>query len=90
MPDPTPGYPDHAAPTVQTVGVSPKMVAATVTTTVIGIVIAVLNALQADPSLLGGLPTVAQSLLLVLVPPLLAGLATYQAGPGNVTISNRS
>lgn len=89
MPDPTPGFPDHAAPVARTEGVSPKMVAATVTTTVIGIVVAVLNALQSDPSLLGGLPTVVQSLLLVLIPPLLAGLATYQASPGNITV-NRS
>jgi hypothetical protein len=87
MTDPTPGYPDHAAPAVKTVGWSPKMVTATAVTTVIGIVVAILNALQADPALFGDLPTPVQSLLLVIIPPILAGFATYQASPGNVTVS---
>lgn len=87
MTDPTPGVPDHAAPSVKTVGWSPKMVTATAVTTLIGIVVAILNALQADPSLFGDLPTPVQSLLLVVIPPILAGFATYQASPGAVTIS---
>lgn len=82
----TPGVPDHAAPTVKTVGWSPKMIAATAATTLVGVVVALLNALQADPSLFGDLPTWAQSLLLVVIPPVLAGFASYSAGPGEVTV----
>lgn len=91
MPDPTPGYPGHAAPVVQTEGYSPKMIAATAVTTLVGIVVALLNALQANASLLGGLNPVLQFVILTAIPPLLAGLAAYQASPGNVTVtSNRS
>jgi hypothetical protein len=86
MTDPTPGVPDHAAPTVETVGWSPKMITATAVTTVVGIVVAVLNALQADPSMFGDLPTELQSLILVIIPPILTGIATYSASPGNVTV----
>lgn len=86
MTDPTPGYPDHAVPVVQTVGASPKMIAATAVSTLVGIVVAVLNALQANPNLFGTLPTAVQSLILVVVPPLLTGFAAYQASPGNVTL----
>jgi hypothetical protein len=78
--------PSHIAPVVKTVGWSPKMVASTVVTTVIGIVVAILNALQADPSLFGDLPTPVQSLILVVIPPILAGFAAYQASPGNVEV----
>jgi hypothetical protein len=84
MVDPTPGFPDHAAPATKTVGWSPKMLAATATTTLVGIVVALLNALQADPSLFGDTPTWLQSLLLIVIPPLLAGFASYQASPGAV------
>jgi hypothetical protein len=86
MTDPTPGFADHAAPSVQTVGWSPKMITATVMTTLLGIVVAILNALQADPDLFGDLPTELQSLLLVVIPPILTGIATYTAAPGNVTV----
>lgn len=84
MTDPTPGVPDHATSTTQTIGWSPKMVAATAATTLVGIVVAILNALQENPSLFGALPTWLQSLLLVVIPPLLAGFASYQASPGTV------
>lgn len=90
MVDPTPGFPDHAAPVVKTEGVSPKMVAATAVTTLVGIVVALLNAVQANTSLLGGLDPVLQFIILTAIPPALAGFAAYQASPGNVTISNRS
>ena len=82
----TPGVPDHAAPAVRTEGFSPKMVAATAATTLVGVVVALLNALQADPNLFGDLPTVWQSVILVVVPPVLAGFASYSASPGNVTV----
>jgi hypothetical protein len=83
----TPGAPDRAAPAVRTVGLSPKTVWATAAGTLVGVVVAVLNAVQDNPSLLGGLPTWAQSLLLIIIPPLLTGLAGYQASPGDVTIT---
>jgi hypothetical protein len=67
-----------------TVGVSPKMVAATVVTTVVGVIVALLNALQADASLLGGLNPVLQFIVLTAIPPVLAGFAAYQARPGDV------
>jgi hypothetical protein len=75
-------------PVVKTEGFSPKMIAATVVSALIGVVIATLNALQENPSLLGGLPLWAQSLALLLIPPVAAGLAAFQASPGSVTISN--
>ena len=84
-PDP---IPDPSMPVVRTVGWSPKMVASTAVATVIGIVVAILNALQANPNLLGQLPTPVQSLLLVIIPPILAGFAAYQAPPGNITLTS--
>jgi hypothetical protein len=82
--DPNPGRPDHAQPTMTTVGASPKMIAATAVSTLVGIVVALLNALQANPNLFGDLPTPVQSLILVVVPPLLTGFAAYTASPGSV------
>jgi hypothetical protein len=80
---------ESTAPVVKTVGTSPKMIAATAVTTLVGIVVAILNALQADPNLFGELPVVWQSVILVVIPPLLAGFATYQASPGTVSIEGR-
>lgn len=89
-PEPSSGH-SAPVPVVTTVGTSPKMLAATAVTTLVGIVVALLNALQADASLLGGLHPVAQFIIITAIPPLLAGFAAYQAGPGTVTISsNRS
>lgn len=82
----TPGVPDHAAQ-VKTVGLSPKMIAPTVVTTAVGIAVALLNALQADATMLGGLHPVLQFVILTSIPPILAGFAAYQASPGNVTVS---
>lgn len=84
----TPGVPDHAAPTVKTVGWSPKMIAPTVVTTLVGVVVALLNAVAADASMLGGLHPVLQFVILTAIPPVLAGFAAYQASPGNVTVSH--
>lgn len=78
--------PGHSVPVVKTEGFSPKMVAATVASALVGVVVAVLNALQENPTLLGGLPVWAQSLVLIVIPPLLAGLAAFQASPGTVTM----
>jgi len=86
MTDPTPGYPDHAAPAVKTEGVSPKAIAATVVGALVGVIITTLNAMQTNPDLLGTLPTFWQSAILLVIPPVLTFLAAYQAGPGAVTV----
>jgi hypothetical protein len=87
----TPGVPDHAAPepVVATVGLSPKMIWSTAGTTLVMVVVAVLNAVQTNPGLIGGLPLWAQSLILIVIPPVLVGFASYQAGPGDVTVGGR-
>lgn len=84
MTDPTPGVPDHAAPATRTVGFSPKAIASTVVAALVGVVVTVLNAVQENPDLLGGLPVMVQSLILLLVPPVITWLAAYQASPGTV------
>jgi len=56
-----------------------KVIASTLMTTVVGIAIALLNALAADSSLLGPLPAWLQGVILALVPAALAFLAGYQA-----------
>ncbi|MFJ4916045.1 holin [Streptomyces sp. NPDC088726] len=56
-----------------------KVTAATVMTFVVGLAAAVLNAVQADSSLLGPLPAWLQAPLLSLVPAGLAFLAGYRA-----------
>lgn len=89
MTDPTPGYPDHAAPTVRTEGVSPKAAASGAVGLLVGILIAVLNAVQ-EANLLGGLPMALQVILLAAIPPVLSFLAAYQASPGSVTLDRRS
>lgn len=59
--------------------VEAKVKAATVATFLAGLAIAVLNAVVADNSLLGPLPSWAQAPVLALVPSALAFLAGYQA-----------
>lgn len=78
------GLPDHAATKPETEGISPKAIVATVLAGLLGIVVSVLNLVQDNPTLLGSLPAAAQTVLLVLVPPVLAAIATYQAGPGAI------
>lgn len=78
------GTPDHAAPALQTYGWAPKAIVATVLAGLVSTLIAVLNLVQADPALLGSLPPWAQTVLLALVPPALAALGTWSAGPGDV------
>jgi hypothetical protein len=80
----TPGVADHAAPKHETVGLSPKAIASTVVAALVGVLVTVLNAVSENPDLLGGLPVWLQSLILVLVPPLVTWLAAYQAPPGTV------
>lgn len=84
------GQPDHAAPAPRTVGLSPKAIAATAVSVVLGIVIAALNAVQEDPNLLGPLPVWVQGVILAVVPALISLLATYSAGPGVVAPGDAS
>lgn len=56
--------------------VETKVKVSTGVASAVGVGIAVLNAAQEDPSLLGGLPTWAQSLILAIGP----GLAVFGAG----------
>lgn len=60
-----------------------KVKASTLVTLLASIGVAVLNGVQDQPSLLAPLPPLAQTAILLLVPPLLAFLAGY------VTPSNR-
>lgn len=80
-----PGVPDHAAEP-HTIGISPKAILPTVVAGLVSIVIAVLNGVQANPDLLGALPTWLQSLLLLVVPPVIVFLSAYAAKPGTVTV----
>jgi hypothetical protein len=84
----TPGVPDHSIhPT--TVGLSPKALWPTVAMGLVGIVISVLNGVQENPSMLAALPTWLQSLVLLLVPPLVTFLVAYRSSPGTISV-NRS
>ena len=56
-----------------------KVKASAVAAFVVGALIAALNAVQDNPSLLGTLPGWAQTLIIALVPPLLTFLAGYAA-----------
>jgi len=78
------GQADHAAAEPTTNGISPKAVASSAVGLLVGVLIAVLNAVQ-EANLLGGLPMPAQVLLLAAIPPVLTFLAAYQAKPGDVS-----
>lgn len=56
-----------------------KVIASTAASAGVGIVLAVLNDVQGDHELLGGTPAWLQTLILIVAPPLAAGLAGYQA-----------
>lgn len=56
-----------------------KVMAATAAALTVGVVIAVLNAIVADASLLGPLPTWLQSVILAVAPPVLTFLSGWQA-----------
>lgn len=53
-----------------------KVTAATIAATIVGILVTVLNAAEADASLLGGLPAWVQHAVTLIAPP----LATFWAG----------
>lgn len=59
--------------------VEAKVAAATAASTGVGIAIAVLNDVEADQSMLGSTPAWLQALILVVAPPLAAGLAGWKA-----------
>jgi membrane glycosyltransferase len=88
---PQPGIPRDAAPVVtsidaRSVGVSPKAVAATAVSAVIGVILAFLTLLPNQPGLLAGLPPIVQALILLAVPPLVTLFATYRAAVGAVAL----
>lgn len=66
-------------PKIVTDGLSPKVIVSTVLALALGVVVAVLNAVQAQPGLIAFLPPWAQFLVLAAVPTLLVGLGGYQA-----------
>ena len=70
----------------ETVGTSPKAVAATAVSTVLGVLFAVLTAVAGSPELLGGLHPTLQFLILAGLPPVLVGIATYRAEVGKVAL----
>lgn len=70
--------PDAAPPDV----VEAKVIASTLVAVVAGVVVAILNGVLANNSLLGGLPPVAQAVILLAVPPVLNFAAGY-ATPSN-------
>lgn len=57
--------------------VEAKVVASSLVALVVSVVVAALNAVQADSALLGGLPPWAQALILAVAPPLATFLAGY-------------
>lgn len=59
--------------------VETKVIASTTATIGVSVLLAVLNAVQGDAHLLGGLPVWLQTLLLVLVPPATTFAAGYRA-----------
>lgn len=77
-------YPEASKPRLTTNGLSPKAVVATVMSALLGGIVALLNAVQENPDLLGGIPPWVQSLILAVTPVVLTGLATYRAKPGDV------
>jgi hypothetical protein len=78
------------APKLVTEGISPKAVAATVVSVLVGIAVAVLNAVQENPSLLGPLPVWAQGVILALVPAVITALSAFLSSPGTVTLKSGS
>jgi len=56
-----------------------KVIASTAASAAVGIILAVLNDVQAHHDLLGSTPAWLQALILIVAPPLAAGLAGYQA-----------
>lgn len=84
------GQPDHAALPARTIGLSPKALAATVVSVLVGVAVAALNAVQEDPSLLGPLPVWVQGVILAVVPALISLVSVYSASPGVVVTSDGS
>lgn len=66
-----------------------KVTASTVSAFLLGIVAAILNSVQENPEILGGLPVVLQSLILVLVPTLVVFVGGYYAKHTPRTINER-
>jgi hypothetical protein len=70
--------------TLETVGTSPKAIASGLSGLVIGVLVAVLDAVQGNVELLGGLPEWVQVVLLAAIPAVIAYASAYVAPPGEV------
>lgn len=64
-----------------------KVVAASVVTLVVSVLIAILNAVAADSSMLGGLPAPLQVIVLVVIPPVLTWLGGYAKSSSTSSVS---
>jgi hypothetical protein len=74
---------------LETVGTSPKALASGLSGLGIGVLVAVLDALQGDISLLGDLPPVVSTILLATIPAVIAYASAYAAPPGEVRETGR-
>ena len=68
----------HSGPPTPATTVSPKVIAAGTLALVSSIVVALLNALQADSTLLGGLHPTVQFIAVTIIPPILVAFSGYQ------------
>lgn len=88
----TPGFADHAAPKMKTVGWSPKALFAAAAAVVVPLLlqgaVALVELLAANPALYDGLPAPAQYVISVVVTGLGVLLAARKAGPGTVVESS--
>lgn len=75
--------PDETTTRVETVGTSPKAVAAAGASALMGTIAAVLQLAQGSPEVFG-LPPVWGILLAVALPPIVSFFAAYSAKPGSV------
>lgn len=75
---------------VETVGVSPKAVAATALSAVLSFALALLNSLNTPDGakILGDWPPTLQFVLLLAVPPAAVAVGTYAAAVGRVALRN--
>jgi hypothetical protein len=66
-----------------------KVWAASLGTLLASIVLAVLNAVLADNTILGNMPPVLQTLILVIIPPVIAFLSGYAKRSGTSNVSDK-
>jgi hypothetical protein len=86
--DPNPGFPDHAAPPLRTIGWSPKALfgalAAVLAPVLVQLLGQLVETLSSNPALFDGLPPLAVLAINVVVSGVGALLAARKAPPGTV------